>query len=137
MKISEIQAGQGKIDVEGVIVDITPVKEIDKFGKTIKVATATLKDSSGKIKLSLWNEDTEKVNKSDKVKITNGYASEFKGEKQLTAGKFGKLEVLEKGTGEVEEDEAAVATNIVDVPAEEDKEDEEIVADEEASEEEW
>ena len=34
-----------------------------------------------------------------KVKITNGYVSEFQGELQLTTGKFGKLEVLETGEG--------------------------------------
>ncbi len=39
----------------------------------------------------------------DKVHITNGYVSEFQGEKQLTTGKFGKLEVVEKGEGAVEE----------------------------------
>lgn len=96
MKISEIKSGQGKIDVEAVIIDITPVREIKKYGKTLRVATATLQDDSGEIKLSLWNQDTEKVSNGDKIKIVNGYASEFKGEKQLTTGKFGKMEILEK-----------------------------------------
>jgi len=108
MKISDIKSGLGKINIEAVVVSITPIKEINKYGKNIKVSTATIKDNSGKIKLSLWNEDAEKVEKGDKIKIINGYASEFKGEKQLTAGKFGKLEVLEKGldVDENEEDEA-------------------------------
>jgi replication factor A1 len=103
MNISDIKSGLGKINIEAVVISVTPIKEINKYGKNIKVSTATIKDDSGKIKLSLWNKDAEKVEKGDKVKITNGYASEFKGEKQLTAGKFGKLEVLEKGI-EVEEE---------------------------------
>jgi len=105
MKISDIKSGLGKVNIEAVVVSVTPIKEINKYGKNIKVSTATIKDSSGKIKLSLWNEDAEKVEKGDKIKISNGYASEFKGEKQLTAGKFGKLEVLEKGMDVNEEDD--------------------------------
>ena len=30
----------------------------------------------------------------DKIRITNGYVSEFNGIKQLTPGKFGKMEVI-------------------------------------------
>ena len=39
----------------------------------------------------------DKVKTGDKVKITNGFVSEFRGEKQLSTGRFGKLEVVEKG----------------------------------------
>jgi replication factor A1 len=46
--------------------------------------------------LTLWNQDIEKVKQGDTVRITNGYVNEFQGEKQLTTGKFGKLEVNPK-----------------------------------------
>ena len=42
----------------------------------------------------MWNEDIDKVKSGDKVKLTNGYVSEWQGELQLTTGKFGKLEVV-------------------------------------------
>jgi ssDNA-binding replication factor A large subunit len=45
--------------------------------------------------MSLWNDDIEKAEAGKKIKITNGFVSEFKGEKQLSAGKFGKLEFLD------------------------------------------
>ena len=95
MNIAELKVRQGKVDVEGEIVEIGETKTFQKFGREGKVASATLKDDSGKITLSLWNDDVDKIKVGDKVKITNGYVNEFQGEKQLTAGRFGKLEVLE------------------------------------------
>ena len=120
MKISEIKAGQGKIDVEAAVIEKSEARDINKYGKNLRVATATIQDDSGKIKLSLWNQEVDNVSIGDKIKITNGYASEFKGEKQLTAGKFGKLEIIGKASEEemrsVEEAEASseqeVRTNI-------------------------
>ena len=94
MKISELKPGQGKVDVTVEIISLEPVREFDKFGKKLKVANAMVKDDSGEIKMSFWNEEIDKIEVGKQIKITNGYVSEFKGEKQLSAGKFGKLEVL-------------------------------------------
>ena len=94
MKISELNAGQGNIEVTVEITSIEEPREFEKYGKTLKVANAIAKDDSGEIKLTLWNEDIEKVKEGMTLHITNGYCSEFKGEKQLTTGKFGKFEVL-------------------------------------------
>jgi replication factor A1 len=94
MKISELQARQGKVDIEVEVVDLGEIKEFEKFGKQGRVCNATVKDDSGEIKLTLWNDELDAVKKGDKIKITNGYVNEFQGEKQLTAGRFGKLEVV-------------------------------------------
>jgi len=94
MKISEIQARQGKIDVEGTIADLGEIREYNKNGGTLKVCDAKFKDDSGEINLTLWNDEIDKVKVGDKVKITNGYCGEYQGEKQLSAGKFGNLEKI-------------------------------------------
>ncbi len=104
MDIKDIQARMGKIEVEGRILSVEPAREFEKFGNKGKVANAEMEDSSGKIKLTLWNEDVDKVKVGDTVKITNGYCGEFQGEKQLTAGRFGKLEVNGEGSEEKKED---------------------------------
>ena len=96
MKISEIQGNQGSINVEAEVMEVGETREFEKFGKTLKVANAVIKDDSGTVKLTLWNEEIKKVHKGDKVKITNGYARTFRDEIQLTAGKFGKIEVVGK-----------------------------------------
>jgi len=94
MKISEIQARQGRIEVEGKITDLGEIREYNKNGGTLRVCDAKFEDDSGEIKLTLWNDEIDKVKVGDKVKISNGYCGEYQGEKQLSAGKFGKLEVI-------------------------------------------
>ena len=95
MDISDIQARQGKIDVVGKIIDLEEIREFNKNNGKLRVCDAKLKDDSGEIKLTLWNDEINKVKIGDKVKISNGYCGEYQGEKQLSAGKFGKLEVID------------------------------------------
>ncbi|MDO8643018.1 MAG: SOSS complex subunit B family protein [Candidatus Woesearchaeota archaeon] len=99
MPIADLKAGQGKVDLTVDITEKGDVRTFAKFGKEGRVCNATAKDASGEIKLSLWNEQVDQVNVGDKIKITNGYVSEWQGEKQLSTGKFGTLEVVSKGAG--------------------------------------
>ncbi len=94
MNIEELKAGQGKVDIEVEVVDISDVRTFSKFGKDGRVATAKVKDESGEIDLTLWNENIDDVSVGDKLKIENGYVSEFQGNTQLTAGKYGTLSVV-------------------------------------------
>ncbi|HLC66168.1 MAG TPA: SOSS complex subunit B family protein [Candidatus Nanoarchaeia archaeon] len=96
MAISDLKAGQGKVNIELQITQVEPPRAFDKFGKSGQVANAVGQDASGTIKLSLWNEQVDQVKAGDKVKITNGWVSEWRGELQLSTGKFGNLEVLGK-----------------------------------------
>jgi len=93
-KISELKTGEGKVDIEAEVKSIEEPRNFNKFGRELKVANAVVADDSGEIKLTLWNEDIEKIKVGSKIKITNGFVNEFQGEKQLTSGKFGKLEIL-------------------------------------------
>jgi len=94
MEIKDLQARQGKVDITLDIVDVGETREFEKFGKTGRVANAIAKDASGDIKLTLWNDDIDKMKAGDKIKITNGYVSEWQGELQLGTGKFGTLEII-------------------------------------------
>jgi len=94
MDIKDLQPKQGKVDIEVEVKEIGEVREFQKFGKIGRVANATVADKTGTIKLTLWNDDIDKIKVGDKLKITNGFVSEFQGEKQLSAGRFGKLEVV-------------------------------------------
>lgn len=107
MEVKDLQPRQGKVDIVLNVVDKGEVREFQKFGKAGKVCTAMAKDASGEIKLSLWNEQIEQIDVGDKIKITNGYVNEWQGEKQLTTGRLGKLEIIEKG-----EKEEKVYTNV-------------------------
>ena len=101
MKISELKAGASSVEIEATVVEKSEPREVvTKYGKRLNVAKATLKDDSGSITISLWEKDIDSIGLGDKIKITNGYVSEYKGTPQLSTGKYGKIEVLEKGSGE-------------------------------------
>ena len=134
MNIKELQPRQGKIEIKAEIIEKGEIKTFDKFGKEGKVCNAKIKDETGEVTLTLWNEQAEQVNIGDIVKISNGYVSEFKGEMQLSTGKFGSLEVIDMTTedhGEHiltndEKEEADIVNNEIEIPEPE----EEITEDE-------
>ena len=101
MKIKELQAKQGNVEIEAEVISMEEPKEFQKFGTVGRVSNAIIEDETGQIKLTLWNDQIDQVKVGDKVKISKGYVNEYKGDKQLTTGKFGKLEVIgSESTGE-------------------------------------
>ena len=97
MNISELKAGARNVTLEARVVEKDDPREVvTKYGKRLNVANITLKDDTGSIVMSLWGNDIDLVSVGDKIRITNGYVSEFRGTPQISAGKFGKLEVIER-----------------------------------------
>jgi replication factor A1 len=95
MNIKDLRDGMRTVEAEGEIIDISPSREVSlRTGGQAKVADATLKDETGTIKLSLWDNQIEQVSKGVHVKVTNGYINTFRGERQLNVGRYGKLEIL-------------------------------------------
>ena len=91
MKIVELKPGMRRVDVSGKIVKIDEPRDVQtKFGPG-QVATATLQDDSGTVKVTLWNENISKIAQNDTVQIENGYVDSFRGELQLNVGRYGKL----------------------------------------------
>ena len=99
MQVKDLKAKQGNVEIMLDVIDVGESRSFEKFGKAGRVATAVAKDETGDVKITLWNDDIEKVKAGDKIKIANGYVSEWQGEIQLTTGRFGKIEVI----GESEE----------------------------------
>ncbi|MDO8553593.1 MAG: OB-fold nucleic acid binding domain-containing protein [Candidatus Micrarchaeota archaeon] len=94
MKISELKAKMGGVNIEAAVDDVEEPKTMNKYGRELRLANATISDDSGSIQLSLWNDQIDQVKKGGKIKIENGYVNEWQGKIQLTLGKFGKMEVL-------------------------------------------
>lgn len=81
----------GSITAE--IIDMEEPREVlNKFGVRMKVAKANIRDDSGEINLTLWNDDSGKFKVGDKIKLENGWVTEFKGNMQVSSGKNGKIE---------------------------------------------
>ena len=86
-----------KVQVTGKIVEKPEAREVTlRTGQKAKVADLTLEDETGKIKLSLWDDQIDMVEVGDIVRIENGYVNSYKGEIRLNVGRFGKLEVIDK-----------------------------------------
>ena len=131
MQIKDLKPKQGSVDVTVDIVDVGEAREFQKFGKPGRVSNAIAKDESGDIKLTLWNEDIDKVKAGDKVHISNGYVNEWQGEMQLTTGRMGKMEVVGKVAADLsKETDSKIRTNIP-MREKEDNSDQELNVEEE------
>jgi len=96
MEIKDLQPRQSNVDLAVEVTEKGEERTFQKFGKEGRVATATVKDNTGEVKLTLWNESIDKVNVGDKLQLKNCYVNEFQGDMQLTTGKFGSIEVIGK-----------------------------------------
>ncbi|MGD9130479.1 MAG: OB-fold nucleic acid binding domain-containing protein [Candidatus Bathyarchaeota archaeon] len=96
MKISDIKEGDSEINIEAEVTEKSYARQVrSKYGyRPLMVADATLKDETGRITLTLWNEQISQVTVGDKVKIENGYAKSFRNVLQLSTGKYGKITVI-------------------------------------------
>ena len=93
MKISEIQRGMSNISVEGKILDISEVREVNtRYGKR-NVADAMIEDDGGEIKISLWEDQITSVRVGDKISVSGAYVTEFRDVLQLNIPRSGKLEL--------------------------------------------
>jgi len=101
MELKDVNPNTGNVDVVVDVVSKDEPRTFEKFGKSGRVCNATIRDSSGQLKLTLWNDDIDQVRVGDKIHIQNGWCSEYKGEKQLSTGKFGKIEIIERAAKEV------------------------------------
>jgi replication factor A1 len=96
MKISELQNGMKRVEIEADVVDKGNPRQVQSrmSGESFNVADTIIQDETGTIKLTLWNEQIDQVNVGDKIKIENGYVTSFKSENQLNVGKYGKITIL-------------------------------------------
>ncbi len=94
MRISELKPKQGSVELTAEVVEVGEARTFNKFGKEGKVADAVIKDGSGQVRLSLWNEQADRVKAGDTITIKNGYVNEWQGELQLTTGRLGTIEAV-------------------------------------------
>ena len=75
VKIQDINENLGSISTEGKVMSHFPVKDfIRKDGQNGRVGSIILRDSTGKVRITFWNEDIEKIEKlevGDFISLTN------------------------------------------------------------------
>jgi len=94
--VQDLRHGMKKINIEAKVLEIpTPATVQTRYGNSARVTNAWVADETGRIKLCLWNEQSDLVNVGDTVQIKNASVSTFKGERQLRLGKKGTVSVLQ------------------------------------------
>ena len=95
MKINEVKVGQTATLDQVEVTEAGEVREFEKFGRRSRVCDVTIKDDTGEMQLTLWNDEIDEVTVGDKLKLTDGWVKEWKDKMQITKGRSGKIEKLE------------------------------------------
>ncbi len=93
-KVGELTPQSRAVNITAKVVSKTEIREIPmgRDGSAHKVSDALVGDETGVVYLTLWDDNIEKVNDGDTIRIENGYVTLFKGNIRLNIGKYGKLE---------------------------------------------
>ena len=92
--IKDLQNGMRHINLKAKILEVAePRRVFTRYGNTASVAKASIADETGTIKLCLWNGQIGSVSAGDTVQIENARISAFRGERQMSLGKTGTLNV--------------------------------------------
>ena len=93
-KVGDLTPQSKAVNVTAKVVSKTEVREIPmgRDGSAHKVSDALVGDETGVVYLTLWDDNIEKVNEGDTIRVENGYVTLFKGNIRLNIGKYGKLE---------------------------------------------
>ena len=96
MKAKDLRP-ESKVDmIEVTIASKSEVREFtSRSGATGKVCDCKAQDADGdEVQVTLWNEEIDRVKVNDRVRISNGWVREWRGNLQVSAGRYGKLEIL-------------------------------------------
>jgi replication factor A1 len=93
-KVGELTPQSRAVNITAKVVSKTEIREIPmgRDGSPHKVSDALIGDETGVVYLTLWDDNIEKVNDGESIRIENGYVTLFKGNIRLNIGKYGKLE---------------------------------------------
>lgn len=92
--VSQLRAGNNVDEITVTII----AKEPARYVRTDKYqglrASAIGRDDTGEIRISLWGVQAADVELGDVVEITNGLVQEYQGDRVLSTGKFGDLQIV-------------------------------------------
>lgn len=106
LAVANIVPGMRRVDVKAKVVDVTDLNTFTrKDGEEGRVQNLVLGDSSGTVRMSLWDEQTEltdKVDVGDSLHIQGAYSREDnRGNPELRIGESTRIEVIDEDIGDV------------------------------------
>jgi replication factor A1 len=95
-KIDDLKVGMKKVSLKAEVLEIPKSKIVyTRYGTTACVSNTLIRDETGSMKMSLWNQQISMVHEGDVVDVKNGEVTWFSGERQLRLGRSGSLSVIE------------------------------------------
>jgi replication factor A1 len=95
-KIGDLKVGMKRVSLKAEMLEIPKSKIVyTRYGTTACISNALIRDETGSMKMSLWNQQIDMVHKGDVVDVRNGEVAWFSGERQLRLGRSGSLSVIE------------------------------------------
>lgn len=97
LKIKDVIAGLGNVNINGRVVDIKEVREYNKDGRSGKVVNFMIGDETGVIRVTLWDTNHIKliedgrIKVDDIVRIRSAYSKENNGFKEIHVGNRGEI----------------------------------------------
>ncbi|MGZ4941215.1 MAG: OB-fold nucleic acid binding domain-containing protein [Halobacteriota archaeon] len=95
-QIADLMVGLNGVDISGVVLDVGLVRTFSKRdGSVGKVASISIGDKTGTIRVTLWDTMAEKASdfsRGDVLTITNGYTRERYGKLEIHVGDRGAIE---------------------------------------------
>jgi replication factor A1 len=86
--------------IEATVAELEAVRDVEtREGTPKRVRNARLKDATGEISLVLWGAEVDSVAVGDRIRIVEGWVSDYRGRPQISVGRTGKLERLAGPTG--------------------------------------
>lgn len=94
MKISDLKANANFDELVVKIIEKQEPREvIRRFGGSARVCDLVGEDEDGgRIQITLWNDEIEKIALDEVVKIKDGWVKEWNGQLQVSTGRNGTLE---------------------------------------------
>ena len=94
MKIKGLKANTNASIDKAEVIEAGEIRTFNKPTGAGRVRTLKLKDDTGEVELTLWNDDVENFSEGDTLKLTECWVKEWNGKVQISAGKNGKIEKL-------------------------------------------
>ncbi len=103
-KVKDLNEGSKRVTVLAKVVTVGEAKQIQtRYGEQKSVTEAVLGDETGKVTMSLWNEQASQVSNGDSIVVENAYVSFVRGHMRLNVGKYGAIKKSETSVGDVSE----------------------------------
>ena len=94
--IHELREDQRSVTVEAEVDSLGNIRKVysKRDGKNHIVAEATLRDDTGSIVLTLWDDFIRQVKKGERIRIERGYTSLYQKSVFLNVGRYGRIIIL-------------------------------------------